>query len=167
MVRIGLILSLLLFSLRCSIAQQTLIIKDSQIHYELTNQYFSAFKDSTNLLSEVNVVHQKFTPSDSYYGLVNDKHSTFWSKIELIDSSGIDKDWFFVFYNYSVDSLTFYVMLEDSIITQANYSVHKTKLSDKELKHKNFSVDLSVPKNQKITILLNQKMGYRLIMVMQ
>lgn len=149
----------LFLTLRSVSAQEILIVKNGVDNYELTNKYFSVYKDETNLLDELGVNRQKFIPSTSYYGLVNDNKSTFWSKIEMIDSSGPDKDWFFVFYNYSIDSLKFYVIMDDSVITEKQYSVHQTKLSDKELEHKNFAVDLSVPKNRKITLLLKSRNG--------
>ncbi|MCU0430021.1 MAG: sensor histidine kinase [Cytophagaceae bacterium] len=138
-------------------ANHTLILNNDIIHYELTNDYFTTFKDSSNQMHVSQVLKQPFQHSSSLYSLVNDSKSTFWSKIEFIDSSAQARDWFFVFYNYSIEQLDFYLLAHDSLLLHRHYSVNSTKLSDKELKHKNFSIDLEIPKNTKITILLKSR----------
>lgn len=135
-----------------SVAQNILVLKEND-GYEVTHTYFSALRDSSHSLNVMKAYSGKFQVPENYYTLPVNDRSAFWFKVELIDSSSAERDWYFTCYKYTIDSIEFYVFYNDSLIKSDYYSVHTTKMSDREMEYKNFSFDLSVPKNKKVTIL--------------
>jgi two-component system, sensor histidine kinase LadS len=150
----------LLFTLAFAQAngQDTLILHNSQKDYSISGKAIEVFEDTSNSDKEIRDKESiPFKKNHSFYFTAEHPQYTYWAKLTLIDSSDFSNHWFFVSYNYSVDSLDIYAYNKSGQLFSKQYRFLSTRLSDKEVEHKNLTWDFTFPKNEPVTIYIKAK----------
>jgi signal transduction histidine kinase len=151
----GLLILIEILSLQ---AQNTLELNDALLHYPLRSKLFQVFEDKANTHTSVESIQGEQFGSDSTYFLSNkEPSSTYWAKFILIDHSSMNNHWFFVSYNYSIDSFDIFAFKRSTQIFHKQYRFASPDYTTKELRHKNFTVDFPVPKNDTIVVYIKLK----------
>ena len=141
-------------------AQHTLELHDVPLHYPLRSKLFQVFEDTANTYTSGESIQAERFSSDSTYFLSNkNPSSTYWAKFILTDRSSINNHWFFISYNYSIDSLDIFAFKQSKQLFHKQYRFLSPDSTTKEMRHKNFTVDFPVPKNDTIVVYIKLKNG--------
>ncbi|MGN6646419.1 MAG: sensor histidine kinase [Cytophaga sp.] len=151
----GLLILIGVFTLQ---AQKTLELRNDRLYYPLRSDLFQVFEDKTNAHKSVESIQVERFSYDSTYFLSNkNPSSTYWAKFILTDHSSINHHWFFVSYNYSIDSLDIFTFQHSKQLFHKQYRFASPDSTTKEIRHKNFTVDFPVPKNDTVIVYIKLK----------
>jgi signal transduction histidine kinase len=152
-----LFISFIFFSLFLH-GQDVFVLKNSSKYYNINGQVLEVFEDTANTFSgNMDLESIPFKKTDAFYFSTENPGSTYWARLILIDSSDFSHRWFFVSYNYSMDSLDMFAYHKNEKIFSEQYRLLTTKLSDKDVAHKNLTLDFPIPKNEPVTVYLKVK----------
>jgi hypothetical protein len=123
------------------------------------------YADTTNKIqSPLECQSVPFSQVKTYYFINENPLATYWIKINIIDTSGSNYHWFFISYNYSVDSLDVFLVENHQITLSKSYRIKRAKLSEQEVTNKNFTIHLPLPKNKPVELYIklrnNQSFQY-------
>lgn len=136
----------------------TIVFKDSVRNYFVSNKYISVFEDSSNQISNpAKLFNYKFEKLSSVFFTTLKPLATYWVNVSIIDSSRFNNHWYFVSYNNSADSMDLFVMMDDSLLFKKEYNFRTTTIFEKDLAHKNLTMDFSIPKNKRIEVFIKIK----------
>ena len=139
-------------------AQHSLELKDAPLSYPLRSGLIHVFEDTDNSCTSVESVQTKtFRPANSYFFSTPNPSSTYWGKFILTDNSSINNHWFFISYNYSIDSLDIFAFKKSTLQFHKKYRFGSPNETTKEIRHKNFTVDFPVSKNDTLTVYIKLK----------
>ncbi|WP_018342813.1 sensor histidine kinase [Cytophaga aurantiaca] len=139
-------------------AQNTLNIKDDVLHYPLRSDLIQIYKDSSSsYVSPESIQTKLFSSEDSYFFSNPDPAATYWGKFLLTDHSSVNNHWFFISYNYSIDSLDVFAYKNSALLFHKKYRFNFPEETTKEMRHKHFTIDFSIPKNDTITLYIKLK----------
>ncbi len=150
---ISLILPFLFFS-HLFAHSQVLVLKTEFKYYNLGNDVLTVFEDSTHQVTLNELKSKQFKELSSPLFTSEKSNVTYWVKFELVDSSTHLHDWYFISYNFNLDSLDIYGVWDNKIQIFEQYRSSYTKFSEKEIKHKSPVFDFPIPKNKPITFYL-------------
>lgn len=125
------------------------VLDNSNDYFELTKLSHDEFEDKSNsipieyFLTSPNAFQNKET---NLLHIINE-NSTHWVKYSLVDNSSIDTKWFIELYNYRIDFIEFYLVLDGKII-QKKLAGDQYDFELKEIIHKNFAFPLPTIKNK-------------------
>ena len=138
--------------------QNVLVLADSQSYYPLRGNLFQVFEDKGNAYSSIeNIQTKSFVPGDTYFFSTANPTSTYWGKFLLVDKSSSNNHWFFISYNYNIDSLDIFVTYKSKQLFVKKYRFGSPELTTKEMNHKHFTVDFPIPKNDTVVVYVKLK----------
>jgi|GEM_PF-802032 signal transduction histidine kinase len=139
-------------------ARNPLNLTDYPLYYPIRSDLFQIFEDKDNRCTSVESVQTKVFKSEDTYFLSNtNSSSTYWAKFLLTDSSSINNHWFFISYNYSIDSLDIYAFHKSTQLFHKKYRFGSPDETTKEMRHKHFTIDFPVPKNDTVIVYIKLK----------
>ncbi|MBY0424053.1 MAG: hypothetical protein K2Q22_00320, partial [Cytophagales bacterium] len=156
--RIKLIVLLISFLLGDAYCQDTLVFNNSKKNFHVGGEKLLVFEDNLNQICTPNdLLGKEFKKLPSHFFMNENPASTYWLKLMVIDSSNFDQHWFFISYNGNVDSFQLYVMDKDTQLFTNEYHYKSTKMSERDLEHKNFTMEFSIPKNKPVEVYIKLK----------
>jgi len=139
-------------------AQKPLNLADYPLYYSLRSDLFQVFEDTNNSCASVESVQTKtFKSEDTYFLSNTNPSSTYWGKFLLTDNSSFNNHWFFTSYNYSIDSLDIFAFHKSAEIFHKKYRFGSPDETTKEMRHKHFTIDFPVPKNDTVFVYIKLK----------
>jgi len=122
----------------------------------LTNEHFLVYEDSSGAFMKppADVV---YTKQQGVY--LNNPHprSVYWARINLYDTSGTDRHWFFISHNTSIDSLDLFVADGDSILFSKHYRLKESTLDVRDVIHKSITYTFPLPKGKQVSLYIRLK----------
>lgn len=142
----------------CVHAQNTLNLTDNPSYYPLRSELFQVFEDKENVYSSVEGIQsQVFKTEDTYFLSNTNPSSTYWAKFLLTDHSSTNNHWFFISYNYSIDSLDVFAFKKSTQLFHKQYRFESPDSTTKEMRHKHFTIDFPIPKNDTVLVYIKLK----------
>jgi signal transduction histidine kinase len=138
-------------------AQNTLNMKDDVLNYPLRADLIQVFKDQNNNDNPDAIQTNVFKTQNNYFFSTPDPTATYWGKFFLTDRSSINNHWFFISYNYSIDSLDIFAYKKSTLLFHKKYRFEFPDSTTKEIRHKHFTIDFPIPKNDTITVFIKVK----------
>jgi hypothetical protein len=136
-------------------SQNLLKLNDSKLYYAINSPLIEVFEDSQNQFNTVASIQSKiFKSTDFSYFSSRHPSSTYWGRFLITDQTSIDKHWFFVSYNYSIDSLDLYVYKKAHMLFHKQYRLDSPDLTTKEILYKHFTVDFPIPQNDTLIVYI-------------
>lgn len=143
----------------CSVqAQNILHLEDHTSYYPIRSKLFQVFEDTANCFPSVESIQTHvFKPKDTYFFSTLNPSSTYWGMFLLTDNSSINNHWFFISYNHSIDSLDIYAYQKSTQLFHKKYRFGSPLETTKEMRHKHFTIDFPVSKNDTIIVYVKLK----------
>ncbi|WP_299251305.1 sensor histidine kinase [uncultured Cytophaga sp.] len=139
-------------------SQNVFELRDSKLYYPINSEVIDVFEDTLNHFNTVESIQSKlFRKTDSYYFTSTHPSSTYWGRFLLTDNSSINNHWFFVSYNYSIDSLDIFVYEKSNALFHKKYRFDSPELTTREIRHKNFTIDFPIPKKDTLVVYIKLK----------
>jgi signal transduction histidine kinase len=149
---------LLLITCFSAHGQSPLILRDSNNYYSISENTIRVYEDTTNAFKiGTEDSPDLFNNNPSFYFTAIHPKNTYWAKLNIIDSSDVSHRWFFVSYNYSIDSMDVFIYKKNELLFSKHYRFNTTKLSDKDVEHKNLVLDFPIPKKELLTVYIKVK----------
>lgn len=141
-----------IFSIHCFSQNDVLVLKTDKEYYNLGQKTLTVFEDSTNSLELKEIEGKQFNHLEQALFISKNPNVTYWVRLQLVDSSTFLHDWYFISYNFNLDSLQIYGVWDQRVQIYEEYKSNFTKFSQKSIKHKSPSFDLPIPKNVPVVI---------------
>ena len=139
-------------------SQNLLTLNDSKLYYPINSPLIEVFEDSKNQFNTVERIQSKiFKLTDFNYFSSRHPSSTYWGRFLITDQTSIEKHWFFVSYNYNIDSLDLFVYKKSHLLFHKQYRLDSPDLTTKEIRHKHFTVDFPILKNDTLIVYIKLK----------
>lgn len=142
----------------CVHAQIPLDLKDQPSYYPLRSELIRVYEDTANAYtSAAHIQNVSFKPENTYFFSTANPSSSYWGKFLLTDNSSANNHWFFISYNYSIDSLDIFAYKKSVLLFHKQYRFTAPDSTTKEMRHKHFTVDFPIPKNDTVTVYIKLK----------
>jgi signal transduction histidine kinase len=139
-------------------AQNNVTLTDDTLNYPIRSASIEIFEDTNNGCTSIESLETKeFKPNDTYFFSSPNPSSTYWGKFLLTDNSSINSHWFFISYNYSIDSLDIFAYKKSKLLFHKQYRFNSPDSTTQELRHKHFTVDFPIPKNDTVLVYIKLK----------
>ena len=142
----------------CLHAQNALGLKDGVSYYPIRSELIQVFEDKDNSCTSVESIQTKtFSAKESYFFSTPNPSSTYWGKFLLTDHSSAHNHWFFISYNYNIDSLDIFAFQKSTQLFHKKYRFGSPASTTKEVRHKHFTIDFPIPKNDTLIVYIKLK----------
>lgn len=132
------------------------VLTSGESALSLTNANLVVYEDSSGIFT-IPPFDAPFRQQRGTYFSNPNTGSVYWARINLYDTSGIDRHWFFISHNTSIDSLDLFVSDGDSILFSKHYRLQQSTLSTRDVLHKSITYTFPLPKDKPVSLYLRLK----------
>lgn len=136
-------------------AKSSLVLRERNKIYEVSNSFFTVFEDTSGSMSfpQVNETVKSFKSSKTKFFKNKNTTSTYWYKFTLKNSSDIINNWLLVSYNYSIKEVDVYVVDKNGNLTLQPHD-ENTILSERLIYHKQPTFYLDIKHGEEATVFI-------------
>ena len=139
-------------------AQNIVALTDDTLNYSIRSASMEVFEDTNNSCTSIeNLQTKKFKAEDSYFFSSPNPSSTYWGRFSVTDNSSINNHWFFISYNYSIDSLDIFAYKKLKLLFHKQYRFNAPDSTTQEIRHKHFTIDFPILKNDTVLVYVKLK----------
>ncbi len=139
-------------------AQNRVTLTDDTLNHSIRSASMEVFEDTNNSCTSVeNLETKTFKPEDFCFFSSPNPSSTYWGRFLLTDNSSINNHWFFISYNYSIDSLDIFAYKKSELLFHKQYRFNSPDSTTQEIRHKHFTVDFPILKNDTVLVYIKLK----------
>lgn len=103
---------------------------------------------------------KEYKPLSRHFITIEDSATTYWSRVQIVNQSPEDKEWYLISYNFNIASLDFYLEDKNQLIQTRHYGYPTSNLSDNSVSYHSPTFHLLIPKNDTCTLYLKIKHPY-------
>ena len=136
-------------------AESSLVLRERNKIYEITNSYFTVLEDTSNTMSfaQVNDATEDFKHTKTKFFKNKNPNGSYWYKFKIKNSSDIINNWLLVSYNYAVKEIDVYVVDKNGNLTLQPHD-ESTILAERLIYHKQPTFYLDIKHGEEATVFI-------------